>query len=285
MTFNPNEAEYLELLSFVFETGEQRGDRTGTGTKSIFGTRMEFDLQEGFPLLTTKQVSFRWIAEELLWFLRGEDNITSLQDKGVTIWDEWAEPNGDVGPIYGFQWRGWPTYDPQQNDEYGTVDFVEGDGIDQIAQVIDGIKNNPEGRRHIVSAWNVADIKDMALPPCHLLFQFYVREGKYLDCQLYQRSADMFLGVPYNIASYSLLTHMIAQQTGLEAGRFIWVGGDTHIYSNHIEQVKLQLTRYTYGLPKLEFMRKPESIDDYTFNDLRLVGYEHHPAIKGDVAV
>lgn len=275
MTFNPHEAEYLELLSFVLETGEQRGDRTGTGTISTFGTRMEFDLQEGFPLLTTKRVSFRWVAEELLWFLRGEDNITSLQDKGVTIWDEWAEPNGDVGPIYGFQWRSW-----LDHSRPGQVD-----SIDQIADVIQGIKNNPEGRRHIVSAWNVADIKDMALPPCHMMFHFYVREGKYLDCQMYQRSADMFLGVPYNIASYSLLTHMIAQQTGLEAGRFIWVGGDTHIYSNHVEQVKLQLSRYTYGAPKLEFMRKPGSIDDYTFNDFRLVGYEHHPAIKGDVAV
>lgn len=280
MTFNSHDGEYLELLSHVFDRGEHRGDRTGTGTRSIFGTRMEFDLQQGFPLLTTKQVSFRWIAEELLWFLRGEDNITSLQDKGVTIWDEWAAANGDVGPIYGFQWRSWPTYTHVDGAE-----FNEGDGIDQIAQVIEGIKTNPEGRRHIVSAWNVAEINYMALPPCHLMFQFYVREGRYLDCQMYQRSADMFLGVPYNIASYSLLTHMIAQQTGLEAGRFIWLGGDTHIYSNHVEQVQLQLTRYVHPAPKLEFMRKPASIDDYTFNDFRLVGYEHHPAIKGDVAV
>ncbi len=274
MTFNPHDEEYLQLLSYVFDKGEHRGDRTGTGTRSLFGTRMEFDLQQGFPLLTTKQVSFRWIAEELFWFLRGEDNVGSLQDKGVTIWDEWAQANGDVGPIYGFQWRQWEGYDHSRITTY-----------DQIADVIQGIKDNPEGRRHIVSAWNVADIERMALPPCHLMFQFYVREGKYLDCQLYQRSADMFLGVPYNIASYSLLTHLIAQQTGLKAGRFVWVGGDTHIYSNHVDQVSEQMRRYTYPAPKLEFMRFPASIDDYTFKDLHLVGYEHHPAIKGDVAV
>ncbi|HEV7743190.1 MAG TPA: thymidylate synthase [Pseudolysinimonas sp.] len=266
MTTHP----YEDLLRDTFEHGVHKTDRTGTGTRSVFGRQIRFDLAAGFPLITTKRVHFKSIAIELLWFLRGESNVEFLRANGVTIWDEWADEAGELGPVYGVQWRSWPT--------------PSGEQIDQIAEVIEQIRVNPDSRRLIVSAWNPADIPRMALAPCHALFQFYVADGR-LSCQMYQRSGDMFLGVPFNIASYALLTHMIAQQTGLEVGEFIWTGGDTHIYDNHVEQVTEQLSREPYPLPTLRIARKPESIFDYTFDDFEIVDYQHHPAIRGAVAV
>ncbi|WNO27819.1 thymidylate synthase [Microbacterium phage Huwbert] len=259
---------YEKLLFDVFWDGVDRGDRTGTGTRGVFGRQIRFDLAQGFPLVTTKQVHLKSIIHELLWFLKGETNIAYLKENGVRIWDEWADENGDLGPVYGSQWRSWPTHDG---------------AIDQIDQVVESIKRNPEGRRHIVTAWNPAEIDGMALPPCHLLFQFFVAEGK-LSCQLYQRSSDMFLGVPFNIASYSLLTMMVAQQTGLEYGEFIWTSGDTHIYHNHFDQVKEQLSRPPRHAPTMH-IRKADSIFDYQYDDFVLEGYDPHPAIKGKVAV
>jgi thymidylate synthase len=250
--------------------GTHKSDRTGTGTRSVFGRQLRFDLQEGFPLITTKRVHFKSVAVELLWFLRGDSNVKWMQEQGVSIWDEWADSTGELGPVYGVQWRSWPTPD--------------GGHIDQISQLMEGLRANPDSRRHIVSAWNVAEIKAMALPPCHAFFQFYVADGK-LSCQLYQRSADMFLGVPFNIASYSLLTCMVAQQLGLEAGEFVWTGGDVHIYDNHVEQVTEQLTRQPYDYPRLVISRRPESIFDYTLDDFAVVGYRHHPTIKAPIAV
>ena len=266
----PQRSQYEDLLRHVATHGVAKADRTGTGTKSVFGHQLRFDLGEGFPLVTTKKVHFRSVALELLWFLRGDGNARWLQERGVTIWDEWAAPDGDLGPVYGVQWRSWPTPD--------------GGHIDQIAQVVEQLKTNPDSRRIVVSAWNVAELSKMALLPCHALFQFYVAEGR-LSCQLYQRSADLFLGVPFNIASYALLTHMLAQQCGLDVGDFVWTGGDCHIYSNHAEQVALQLTRTPYRYPQLAFKRRPPSIFDYTYEDFEIVGYEHHPAIKAPVAV
>ena len=264
--------QYEDLLRTIITTGEHRPDRTGTGTRSIFGTRMQFDLAEGFPLVTTKRVHMKSIVGELLWMLSGSTDAQELSHKyGVTIWDEWADRHGDLGPIYGSQWRNW------------TGQYPDYDSHDQIANVIESIKTDPHGRRHIVSAWNVAELQGMALPPCHLLFQFYVSNGK-LSCQLYQRSADMFLGVPFNIASYALLTHMIAQQTGLTVGTFIWVGGDTHIYDNHLEQVELQLSRDVRAFPALT-LRKAASIFHYTPADILVTGYNPHDAIKAPVAV
>ena len=262
--------QYLEFMRHVKEHGAVKTDRTGTGTLSVFGYQMRFDLQEGFPLLTTKKVHLKSIIHELLWFLQGSTNIAYLKEHGVTIWDEWADANGNLGPVYGYQWRSWPA--------------PNGEHIDQIAQVMDQIRHNPDSRRMIVSAWNVADVPNMKLPPCHALFQFYVAGGK-LSCQLYQRSADIFLGVPFNIASYAILTHMMAQQAGLEVGDFIWTGGDCHLYSNHLEQVELQLSRETRKLPRLEIKRKPDSLFDYRFEDFEVVGYDPHPAIKAPVAV
>lgn len=261
---------YEDLLRDVLEAGTYKDDRTGTGTTSVFGRQIRFDLSKGFPLITTKRVHFKSIAYELLWFLRGDSNVTWLQDNGVTIWDEWADESGDLGPVYGVQWRSWPTPD--------------GGHIDQLSQVIEQIRATPDSRRLIVSAWNPADIPDMALAPCHALFQFYVADGR-LSCQLYQRSADMFLGVPFNIASYALLTMMIAQQVGLEPGDFVWTGGDCHIYDNHLEQVREQLTREAYAYPTLRFARKPESVFDYDFSDFVIEDYVHHPPIRAAVAV
>ena len=261
---------YEDLLRHVLETGAAKSDRTGTGTTSVFGAQLRFDLSEGFPLITTKRVHFKSIAYELLWFLRGESNVGWLRENGVTIWDEWADPDGELGPVYGVQWRSWPT--------------PSGGHIDQISQVIETLKSDPDSRRIIVSAWNVAEIPEMALAPCHALFQFYVADGK-LSCQLYQRSADLFLGVPFNIASYALLTHMVAQQAGLEVGDFVWTGGDCHIYDNHVEQVTEQLSREPYALPKLRITRTPDSIFDYRYDDFEIVDYVHHPAIKAPVAV
>lgn len=262
--------QYLDLLRDVLENGVPKPDRTGTGTISVFGRQMRFDLSQGFPLVTTKRIHIRSVVHELLWFLRGDTNIRYLHENGVTIWDEWADENGDLGPVYGAQWRAWTAPDGRR--------------IDQIAQVIESIRKNPNSRRHIVSAWNVADIDKMKLPPCHLLFQFYVAGGK-LSCMLTMRSVDTFLGLPFNIAEYALLTHMVAQQCDLEPGEFIWSGGDVHIYLNHLEQVKLQLTREPYPLPKLVIKRKPPSIFDYVYEDFEFVGYQHHPAIKAPVAV
>lgn len=261
---------YEDLLRDVLANGTAKSDRTGTGTTSVFGRQLRFDLLEGFPLVTTKRVHLRSIVHELLWFLRGESNVQYLHDNGVTIWDEWASPQGELGPVYGVQWRSWPTPD--------------GGHIDQITELMQNLASNPDSRRHIVSAWNVADIPQMALAPCHAFFQFYVADGK-LSCQLYQRSADLFLGVPFNIASYALLTHMVAHQLGLEPGDFVWTGGDCHIYDNHREQVELQLTREPYPYPTLEFARLPESIFDYTFDDIQVVNYQYHPAIKAPVAI
>jgi thymidylate synthase len=261
---------YEDLLRHTLETGAAKSDRTGTGTTSVFGAQLRFDLSEGFPLITTKRVHFKSIAYELLWFLRGESNVGWLRENGVTIWDEWADADGELGPVYGVQWRSWPT--------------PSGGHIDQISQVIETLKTDPDSRRIIVSAWNVAEIPEMALAPCHALFQFYVADGK-LSCQLYQRSADLFLGVPFNIASYALLTHMVAQQAGLEVGDFVWTGGDCHIYDNHVEQVSEQLTREPYALPKLRITRTPDSIFDYSYDDFEVVDYVHHPAIKAPVAV
>ncbi|MDO5030148.1 MAG: thymidylate synthase [Corynebacterium sp.] len=260
---------YEDLLREILADGTAKSDRTGTGTRSVFGRQLRFDLSEGFPLITTKKVHFKSIVYELLWFLRGDSNVRWLQEHGVTIWDEWADENGDLGPVYGVQWRSWPTPD--------------GSHIDQIAQALETLKSNPDSRRNIVSAWNVSEISNMALPPCHLLFQFYVADGK-LSCQLYQRSADMFLGVPFNIASYALLTHMMAQQAGLEVGEFIWTGGDCHIYDNHIEQCKLQVSREPRPYPTLK-LRKADSIFDYAYEDIEVIGYDPHPLIRGQVAV
>ena len=262
--------QYLEFMRHVKEHGAIKTDRTGTGTRSVFGYQMRFNLQEGFPLLTSKKVHFKSIIHELIWFLQGSTNIAYLKDNGVSIWDEWADAEGNLGPIYGYQWRNWPT--------------PSGEHIDQIAQVLEQIRTTPDSRRMIVSAWNVADVPQMKLPPCHALFQFYVADGK-LSCQLYQRSADIFLGVPFNIASYAILTHMMAQQAGLEVGDFVWTGGDCHLYSNHMEQVELQLSRETRALPRLEIKRKPDSLFDYRFEDFEITGYDPHPAIKAPVAV
>ncbi|MFE4470695.1 thymidylate synthase [Leifsonia sp. NPDC056824] len=266
----PIPTPYEDLLRDVLANGSHKSDRTGTGTRSVFGRQLRFDLAEGFPLITTKRVHFKSIAYELLWFLRGESNVGWLRDNGVTIWDEWADERGELGPVYGVQWRSWPAPD--------------GTHIDQIQQVIDTLRSNPDSRRIIVSAWNVADIPDMALAPCHAFFQFYVADGR-LSCQLYQRSADMFLGVPFNIASYALLTMMVAQQVGLEPGDFVWTGGDCHIYDNHVEQVTEQLTRDPYPAPTLRFARKPESVFDYRYEDFVVEDYQHHPAIRAAVAV
>ncbi len=261
---------YLDFMRHVRDHGARKADRTGTGTLSVFGYQMRFDLAAGFPLLTTKKVHTKSIVHELLWFLRGESNVRSLQEQGVTIWDEWADPTGELGPVYGVQWRSWPA--------------PGGGTIDQIANVVADIRRNPDSRRLIVSAWNVSDIPRMKLPPCHALFQFYVADGR-LSCQLYQRSADIFLGVPFNIASYALLTHLVAQQCDLDVGDFIWVGGDCHLYLNHLEQVDTQLARTPRPLPRLELARKPPTIFDYTYDDIRFVDYAPDAAIKAAVAV
>ena len=265
----PLNTAYEDLLRRVMSDGAVKPDRTGTGTRSVFGRQLRFDLSQGFPLVTTKRVHFKSIAYELLWFLRGDSNVRWLQDNGVTIWDEWAGPDGDLGPVYGVQWRSWPTPD--------------GGHIDQISQVLETLRSNPDSRRIIVSAWNVAELDRMALAPCHAFFQFYVADGK-LSCQLYQRSADLFLGVPFNIASYALLTHMIAQQVGLDVGDFVWTGGDCHVYDNHVDQVREQLSRAAYPSPRLE-LRKAPSLFDYTYDDFAVVGYQHHPALRAPVAV
>ncbi len=262
--------QYETFMRHVYTQGVNKTDRTGTGTRSVFGYQMRFDLSQGFPLVTTKKLHTRSIFVELLWFLRGDSNVRWLQENGCSIWDEWASPSGDLGPVYGVQWRSWPTPD--------------GNHIDQISQVLEQIRSTPDSRRLIVSAWNVAEIKNMALPPCHAFFQFYVADGK-LSCQLYQRSADVFLGVPFNIASYALLTHMVAQQCGLEVGDFVWTGGDCHIYSNHFEQVELQLSREPYPYPKLVIARKPDSLFDYRYEDFVIEDYAHHPHIKAPVAI
>jgi thymidylate synthase len=284
--------EYELLLARVMSFGKVKSDRTGTGTRSLFGAQMRFNLEEGFPLITTKKVFTKAIIHELLWFLRGETNVRSLQAAGVTIWDEWADENGDLGPVYGKQWRSWPgkviKAEPHflghsSTKIHGVVD-VEYEAIDQIANVVQMIKTNPDSRRLIVSAWNPAEVDQMKLPPCHCLFQFYVADGR-LSCQLYQRSADLFLGVPFNIASYALLTHMIAQQCNLGVGDFIWTGGDCHIYSNHFQQVDTQLQRTPYPFPSLVLKRRPDSIFDYQYEDFEIQQYQHHPAIKADVAV
>ncbi|MBL1376865.1 thymidylate synthase [Zobellella iuensis] len=261
---------YLELMQHILEQGEQKEDRTGTGTLSVFGHQMRFNLREGFPLVTTKKCHLKSIIHELLWFLNGDTNIAYLKDKGVSIWDEWADEHGDLGPVYGHQWRSWQGAD-------GRV-------IDQISQALDTIRHNPDSRRIIVSAWNVGELDQMALAPCHALFQFYVAGGR-LSCQLYQRSCDVFLGLPFNIASYALLTHMMAQQAGLEVGDFVWTGGDVHLYRNHLEQARLQLGREPRPLPTLRLVRKPESLFDYAFEDFILEGYEPHPHIKAPVAI
>ena len=263
-------SQYEDFMRHVADHGVAKTDRTGTGTRSVFGHQMRFDLSQGFPLVTTKKVHLKSIILELLWFLRGDSNVKWLQERGCHIWDEWARPDGDLGPIYGVQWRSWPT--------------PGGVHIDQIAEVVTQLKTNPDSRRIIVSAWNVAELSQMALMPCHAFFQFYVADGK-LSCQLYQRSADIFLGVPFNIASYALLTQMLAQQCDLELGDFVWTGGDCHIYSNHEAQVKTQLSRTPLPYPTLVIKRRPASIFDYEFDDFELVGYEHHPAIKGAVAI
>jgi len=262
--------QYLQLLERVLEEGNQKGDRTGTGTVSVFGHQMRFDLSKGFPVLTTKKLHLKSIIHELLWFLNGDTNVKYLQDNGVRIWNEWADENGDLGHIYGFQWRSWPK--------------SNGESLDQIKQVIHDIKNNPDSRRLIVSAWNAGDIENMALPPCHALFQFYVADGK-LSCQLYQRSADIFLGVPFNIASYALLTMMVAQVCDLEPGEFVHTLGDAHIYLNHMDQVKLQLSRETRELPKMKMNPNVKSIFDFTYEDFSLEGYDPHPHIKGTISV
>lgn len=254
----------------MYEHGQLKTDRTGTGTRSVFGHQMRFDLSQGFPLVTTKKLHTKSIFIELLWFLSGSSNVRWLQENGVSIWNEWAAPDGELGPVYGVQWRSWPTPD--------------GRHIDQISQVLEQIQQNPDSRRLIVSAWNVGEIQNMALPPCHAFFQFYVADGK-LSCQLYQRSADIFLGVPFNIASYVLLTHMVAQQCSLDVGDFIWTGGDCHLYSNHMEQVELQLSREPYPYPTLTIKRKPASLFDYRYEDFEITNYQHHPHIKAPVAV
>ena len=267
--------QYLDLLDHVLTTGVDKADRTGTGTRSVFGHQMRFDLAEGFPVVTTKRLHLRSIIGELLWFLRGETNVRWLRERGITIWDEWADADGELGPVYGHQWRSWPTPD--------------GRTIDQIGKVIASVRTNPDSRRHIVSAWNVADVDEMALPPCHTMFQFYVRPAQdggpaHLDCQLYQRSADVFLGVPFNIASYALLTMMVAQLTDLRAGHFVHTLGDAHLYSNHLEQARLQLTREPHPLPTMLIAGKRD-IDAFDLADFELVGYLSHPSIKAPIAV
>jgi thymidylate synthase len=262
--------QYLDLLDHVMTKGVKKDDRTGTGTISVFGYQMRFDLDDGFPVLTTKKLHLRSIIHELLWFLNGDTNVKYLQEKGVKIWNAWADENGDLGPIYGYQWRSWPTAD--------------GRHIDQVSRLIESLRSNPDSRRHLVSAWNVGDIEKMALPPCHILFQFYVANGR-LSCQLYQRSADIFLGVPFNIASYSLLLMMVAQVTGLQPGVFVHTFGDAHIYLNHIEQVKEQLTREPYELPVMKINRERKSIFDFEYEDFELLNYRAHPHIRGDIAV
>ncbi|CCH72538.1 thymidylate synthase B [Nostocoides australiense Ben110] len=260
---------YLDLMQRVLDEGVERPDRTGTGTLGVFGHQMRFDLADGFPVVTTKKLHLRSIFGELLWFLRGDTNVRWLQERGITIWDEWADENGDLGPVYGHQWRSWPTPD--------------GRSVDQIAAVIESIRTNPSSRRHIVSAWNVADVDKMALPPCHTMFQFHVAQGR-LSCQLYQRSADIFLGVPFNIASYALLTHLVAQQTGLEVGDFVHTLGDAHLYLNHLDQAREQLAREPFPLPTLRLTPR-ESIDAYELENIELVGYQAHPSIKAPIAV
>ncbi|MCC7200843.1 MAG: thymidylate synthase [Gammaproteobacteria bacterium] len=262
--------QYLDLMRHVREHGTRKMDRTGTGTLSVFGHQLRFDLADGFPLVTTKRVHIKSIVLELLWFLRGETNVAWLRERGVTIWDEWADAQGELGPVYGKQWRSWPTPD--------------GGSIDQVSRVVEQLRRDPDSRRIIVSAWNVGELDRMALAPCHAFFQFYVADGR-LSCQLYQRSADIFLGVPFNIASYALLTHMLAQQCDLLPGEFIWTGGDCHLYLNHLEQAELQLSREPLPLPRLNIRRRPPSIFDYEFDDFEIVGYQHRAAIKAPVAV
>ncbi len=261
--------QYENLLAHVLEHGAVKDDRTGTGTRSIFGHQLRYDLAEGFPLITTKRVHFKSVANELLWFLRGDSNVAWLHEHGVKIWDEWADADGDLGPVYGVQWRSWPTPD--------------GRHIDQISELLNTLRTNPDSRRMIVSAWNVGEIPQMALPPCHTMFQFYVADGR-LSCQLYQRSADLFLGVPFNIAGYALLTHLIARQVGLQVGDFVWTGGDCHIYDNHVEQVREQLSRTAFPFPTLH-LRNAASLFSYTFDDIEVCDYQHHPGISAPVAV
>ncbi|SDQ77484.1 thymidylate synthase [Quadrisphaera sp. DSM 44207] len=263
------DTQYEDLLARVMATGTRKSDRTGTGTRSLFAQQLRYPLEAGFPLVTTKRVHFRSLAHELLWFLRGERNVAWLQERGVTIWDEWAAPDGDLGPVYGVQWRAWPTPD--------------GGHVDQIAQLLQTLRTDPDSRRMVVSAWNVGEIPQMALPPCHALMQFYVADGR-LSCHLYQRSADLFLGVPFNIASYALLTHMVAQQVDLGVGELVWTGGDCHVYDNHVEQVREQLGRDAHDFPQLRLRRAP-SLFEYAYEDFEVVGYRHHPAIKAPVAV
>jgi len=262
--------QYLDLLDHVLKNGTRKSDRTGTGTISVFGYQMRFDLTEGFPVMTTKKLHLRSIIHELLWFLKGETNIKYLNDNKVTIWNEWADENGDLGPVYGYQWRSWPTGDGQH--------------IDQISQAVNSIKTNPDSRRHLINAWNVGEINKMALPPCHILFQFYVADGR-LSCQLYQRSADIFLGVPFNIASYALLTLMMAQVCGLKPGDFVHTFGDAHIYLNHVDQVNLQLSRKPFPLPEMKLNPDIKDIFDFKFGDFELVNYQAHPTIKGEISV
>ncbi len=266
----PIRTPYEDFMRHVYAHGVAKSDRTGVGTRSVFGHQMRFDLREGFPLITTKKVFFKAVVLELLWFLRGDSNVRWLQERGCTIWDEWARDDGELGPVYGVQWRAWPTPD--------------GGHIDQISQVLTQLKTNPDSRRIVVSAWNVAELDKMALMPCHALFQFYVAEGR-LSCQLYQRSADIFLGVPFNIASYALLTHMLAQQCDLDVGDFIWTGGDCHLYNNHFEQVETQLAREAFPFPQLRLKRCPDSLFDYTLDDIAVIDYQCHPGIKAPVAV
>ncbi|SED71422.1 thymidylate synthase [Ruania alba] len=263
------DTQYENLLAHVLQQGSPKSDRTGTGTRSIFGHQLRYDLSQGFPLVTTKRVHLKSVVHELLWFLRGDSNIAYLREHGVRIWDEWADPDGDLGPVYGVQWRSWPTPD--------------GGHIDQLATVLQQLREQPDSRRMLVSAWNVSELDKMALAPCHALFQFYVAQGR-LSCQLYQRSADLFLGVPFNIASYALLTHMVAQQSGLEVGDFIWTGGDCHIYDNHTEQVREQLSRTAFDFPRLELRQAPD-LFSYAFDDVEVLDYQHHPSIKAPVAV
>lgn len=262
--------QYLDLMRDILETGTRKTDRTGTGTLSVFGRQMHFDLAKGFPLVTTKKLHLKSIIYELLWFLKGDTNIKYLNDHGVTIWDEWADERGELGPVYGSQWRSWPAPD--------------GQSIDQIAKVIQQIREKPDSRRHMVTAWNPAEVDKMALPPCHALFQFYVADGR-LSCQLYQRSADYFLGVPFNIASYALLTHMVAQQCDLQPGTFVWTGGDVHLYLNHLDQVNLQLSRQPLDLPTLNIRRRPPTLFEYEFEDFEIINYQSHPGIKAPIAV